>query len=164
MKFDIHNRFTGAVQFTAEIDCDDNASTSIKLGLAVRWANLNRANLNRASLDGANLDGANLDGANLARAYLAGANLAGGEVAAGDRPPLQIGPIGSRSAYLIAWLTKNGVFIRAGCFWGSRDAFAAKVKETHGDNVHAQEYEAALVLIDAHARLWMPKEASDDEG
>jgi hypothetical protein len=70
---------------------------------------------------------------------------------------LQIGPIGSRLAYLIAWLTRSGVFIRSGCFWGTRDAFAAKVKEKHGDGVHAQEYAAALVLIDAHARMWAQK-------
>jgi hypothetical protein len=47
--------------------------------------------------------------------------------------------------------------IRVGCFWGTRDAFAEKVLEFHGNNVHAQEYAAALMLIDAHARLWTPK-------
>ena len=38
IKFDVLNRFTGAVQFTAEIECDEGASVSVKLGLAVRWA------------------------------------------------------------------------------------------------------------------------------
>ena len=63
MKFDVLNRFTSAIQFTAEIECDENTTTSVKLGLAVQWAFKARANL-----DGANLAGANLDGA-----YLAGA-------------------------------------------------------------------------------------------
>jgi uncharacterized protein YjbI with pentapeptide repeats len=92
MKFDIRNRFTGAVQFTAEIDCADDVPTSIKIGLAVKWALENRASLagarlDRASLVGASLDGASLDGASLVgarldrasldRASLDGASLAG---------------------------------------------------------------------------------------
>ena len=86
IKFDVHNRFTGNVQFTAEIDCSENASWSVKLGLAVRWAVKTRANLAGANLAGANLAGAyladaNLAGADLARANLAGANLAGAYLA-----------------------------------------------------------------------------------
>ena len=91
MKFDIRNRFTGAVQFTAEIDCADDVPTSIKIGLAVKWALENRANLYRASLAGASLaganlndaslDGARLDGARLVRASLYRANLAGANLA-----------------------------------------------------------------------------------
>ncbi len=92
MKFSITNRLSGASQFIAEIDCAEDAPTSTKVGLAVRWAvktganlagaNLTRANLARANLagaylTGAYLTGANLTGANLARANLARANLAG---------------------------------------------------------------------------------------
>src|SRR5690606_23344240 len=74
IKFDVTNRFTGAVQFTAEIDCDENAARSVKLGLAVKWgvkarAYLAGANLADAYLADANLAGANLADANLARAY-----------------------------------------------------------------------------------------------
>ena len=132
-------------------------------GANLAGAYLDGANLDRAYLGGANLAGANLAGAYLAGAYLAGANLAGAyldgsQIAVGDRPIIQIGPLGSRAAYLIAWLTCAGIYIRAGCFWGTRDEFAARVKETHGNGIQAQEYEAALALIDAHARLWMPKE------
>ena len=81
MKFEIKNRFTGAVQVTAEIECAEDESISIKLGLAVRWAiktgaYLADANLADAYLAGAYLAGANLADANLAGAYLAGANLA----------------------------------------------------------------------------------------
>ena len=96
INFDITNRFNGAVQFTAEIDCDESEMTSIKIGLAVRWgiktnanlagadlagAYLAGANLAGANLAGANLDGANLARANLARAHLAGAYLAGANLA-----------------------------------------------------------------------------------
>ena len=81
MKYDIHNRWTGNVIVTAEIDCDESASASVKLGLAVRWAvkvraDLTDANLARAYLADAYLARADLTDANLARAYLADANLA----------------------------------------------------------------------------------------
>ena len=56
MKFEIKNRFTGAVQFAAEIKCDGDASTSIKLGLAVRSAILHGADLGGANLCGAKSD------------------------------------------------------------------------------------------------------------
>jgi len=90
MKFDIKNRRTNKVQFTAEIDCEAK-SISLKIGLAVKWAikagadlagaNLAGAYLVRANLAGANLAGANLAGANLAGAYLVRANLAGANLA-----------------------------------------------------------------------------------
>ena len=70
---------------------------------------------------------------------------------------LQLGPIGSRSDYLIAYLTDAGINITTGCWSGSRDEFAAAVTETHGDNVHAQEYRVALAMIDVHVALWTPK-------
>ena len=85
IKFDVLSHLTSSVQFTAEIDCDESESRSIKLGLAVKWAikngaslngaNLNGADLNGADLNGADLNGANLNGANLNRANLDGASL-----------------------------------------------------------------------------------------
>lgn len=87
VRFNVLNRFSGAVQFTAEIDCDAADERSLKLGLAVQWAVENGANLVGASLElanlahvclvGADLAGANLAGANLAHANLVSANLAG---------------------------------------------------------------------------------------
>ena len=50
IKFDVINRWSGKVQFTADIDCDENASSSVKLGLAVRWAVKARADLADANL------------------------------------------------------------------------------------------------------------------
>ena len=45
ISFNILNRFTGKVQFTAEIDCAPDASESVKMGLAVRLAIKSCANL-----------------------------------------------------------------------------------------------------------------------
>jgi hypothetical protein len=77
IKFDILNRWTGAVQFTAEIDCADDTHRSIKVGLAVSWGVENRANLHGAKLYGANLVSASLYGASLVSASLYGASLDG---------------------------------------------------------------------------------------
>lgn len=84
MKFEVKNRFTGNLQFTAEIDCDEGEGNSVKLGLAVNWAQKNGANLNGAYLSGAYLSGANLSGANLNGAYLRYANLSGADLSDAD--------------------------------------------------------------------------------
>ena len=55
MKFEVKNRFTGKVQFIAEIECDESASRSVKLGLAVKWAVRTDANLGGADLWNADL-------------------------------------------------------------------------------------------------------------
>jgi hypothetical protein len=128
-------------------------------GADLYGANLRGANLRGANLRGANLYGADLYGADLRGADLYGANL-GGKKLAGARPFIQIGPIGSRSDYLLAFITDKGVMIRAGCFFNTRDQFELQLTETHGDNQYAQEYRAALVLIDKHAELW-PAEAAE---
>ena len=78
-KYEVLNRWTGKVRFTAEISVTPDMTPSVKLGLAVKWGVRNGANL-----AGANLAGANLAGANLARAYLAGANLARAYLAGAD--------------------------------------------------------------------------------
>lgn len=50
IKFDVFHRFSGDVQFTAEIDCPADAPKSIKLGLAVKWAIKTSADLRSADL------------------------------------------------------------------------------------------------------------------
>ena len=129
-------------------------------GANLGGANLRDANLGGANLGGANLGGANLRDANLRDASLIGANLAGANLAGkkliGDRPFFTIGPIGSRSDYLQAFLTDAGLMIRTGCFFGAKTEFEEKLSEKHGGNDHAQEYRAALVLIGKHAELWTP--------
>ncbi len=100
-------------------------------------------------------EGANLSGADLSGANLSGANLRDGVRLIGDRPVVQVGPIGSRSDWLVAYLTDGGIRIDAGCQRQiTREAFEARVSDTHGDNQHAREYRAALAYIDAHAAIW----------
>ena len=82
----------------------------------------------KANLGGANLGGANLCGADLRGADLYGADLRGKKLA-GARPFIQIGPIGSRSDYLQAFVTDRGLMIRAGCFFDTRDQFELRIVE-----------------------------------
>ena len=156
---EIKHRHTGAVLYRHETTAERQTS-----GLAMRDAmeaaidagsNLRGSNLRGAYLSGADLSGADLRGADLSGAHLRDAN--GAKLTlVGERPALSIGPIGSRAAYLLAFITDAGTVISAGCFFGQRDAFAAAVEKEHGDTAHGDEYRAALVLIDAHARLWTP--------
>ncbi|MFE8033821.1 pentapeptide repeat-containing protein [Thiohalocapsa marina] len=124
-------------------------------GADLRGADLGGADLGGADLRGADLRGADLGGASLSGANLIGANLRGATLVC-DRPILQIGPIGSRADYLVAYLADVGVRIASGCFFGSLEEFRAAVAETHGDNIHGREYAAAIQMIEAHADLWTP--------
>jgi hypothetical protein len=84
INLDIKNRFTGKVQFTAEIECSEDAAKSIKIGLAVKWALKSGADLRGADLGGAYLRGADLRGADLGDAYLRGADLGGANLRGAD--------------------------------------------------------------------------------
>ena len=120
-------------------------------GAYMSGAHMSGANFSRANLDGTYLRGAYLDGACLSSAYLGGAkNLIG------DRPVFTLGPIGSRCEYFTAYLTDKGVYLHAGCFFGTVAEFVARLEREHGTNKHWQEYSAALALIECHARLWTP--------
>ena len=67
-----------------------------------------------------------------------------------SRPVILIGPIGSRDAMLSVYQCEDGgQLIRAGCFLGTRDEFAADVKVEHKKGRYADEYRAALAMIDA---------------
>ena len=187
MKYQIKSRWSGAVLFDATLDASlEAASDGVRLGTAVKLAVKARANLAGANLAYANLAGADLAGADLARANLAYADLAGADLAranlayadlagadldhptlgklqlVGQRPVLSIGPLGSRCATLMAFLTDRAVMVRAGCFWDTLDAFRAAVATTHGDGPHAREYAAAIALIECHAALWAP--AAEQKG
>ena len=100
MEFEIKNRWSGTVQVAAQIECDADASTIVKLGLAVKWAVKNSANLADAYLAGANLADANLEGANLARANLADANLAGANLAGANLARANLADAYLAGAYL----------------------------------------------------------------
>jgi hypothetical protein len=79
-KFEVRNRWTNTVQFTAEISVMPDMALAVKLGLAVKWARKNGADLRGANLSGADLSGADLRDANLRDANLRGANLSGADL------------------------------------------------------------------------------------
>jgi len=120
-------------------------------GASLDGASLVRASLVRARLDGASLDGASLDGARLDGASLVRARLDDDRIIASA---LQISPLGSRRAQLIAFLcTDQSIVIHTGCFRGSLDKFQDAVCKTHGDNKFGREYQSAIQFILAWAAL-----------
>lgn len=136
-KIVIKHRYTDAVLFEYQPTDEQQAS-----GLAMHAA------LETATKSGAHLRGADLGGADL-----------GGDMKLiGERPVFIVGPIGSRSDFFTAYLTDKGIYLRAGCFFGTVIEFTTKLGQEHGTNEHAQEYMAALMLIDCHAKLWMTAE------
>ena len=172
---EIKSYYSGLVLFRHT--CDGNTLLiTLKAGIEAKanlcGADLRGANLCGADLRGANLRGANLRGANLRYADLRGANLRYADLCDADlcdgiklkglRPFLQLGPIGSRQDYFVAWITTKGLMLRAGCFFGSKDEFLNILDETHGNNAHAEEYKAALVLAEKHAELWTPENDEND--
>ena len=123
MKVEIKSWYTGGVLFSIETD-----SWKLAVEAAVKGgANLSRADLSRANLSRADLHGAK-----------------------DIKDILQIGPIGSRRAYLIAILNdKDEIKITAGCWNGTLDEFKARVKEVHGKTQHGKDYMAAIKLIES---------------
>lgn len=62
------------------------------------------------------------------------------------------GPIGSRDDFLTCYLDKDKkIYAITGCFSGTLEEFEKKVKDTHGDSKHAQQYlkaaEMARVML-----------------
>ena len=56
MKVEIKNRFSGSVQFTAEVDASfETKSHALQIGAAVKWGLKQEADLREADLRGANL-------------------------------------------------------------------------------------------------------------
>jgi len=127
MKYEIKNRFTGDVQFTADIDATEDTLKSVKIGLAVRWAIKSRAYLSDADLSGADLSDANLIGADLIDANLRGANLSGADLIDANlrgayltgadlsRANLIDGGQDERGYRFIGWKRGDDLMISAGC-------------------------------------------------
>jgi len=145
MKYEIKNRFSGHVLFTAELGAEyESKPHSAQIGVAVKFAYKAGANLSDADLSDADLRGANLKGAKLRDAD-------GEKIKTiGPRPLIQYGPIGSEQRTVLAWGTDHGVYVKAGCFWNTLDKFKAAVEETHGTNEHGQEYRAFIGLVEIH--------------
>jgi uncharacterized protein YjbI with pentapeptide repeats len=181
MQYPIQNRYTGAVQFTAEIDCDKNASGSVRAGLAALWAvktdadlsdanlhganlsradlsdanlhgaNLHRADLSDANLHGANLSDANLHGANLHRANLCGAYLRGANL---SRTSLIDGGQRADGYRFVGWVKDGTLMINAGC----RNFTIDEAREYWGSPMYraptlGAESLAILDRIEATARI-----------
>ena len=124
-------------------------------GVNLKGANLGGANLSGANLFGANLATVNLNCANLDGAYLDGAYLKNKEKLVGSRPIFQVGPIGSRGAYFVAYITDKGLRFDAGCQHQiTREEFERQLDDAPGGNEHTREYRAALALIEIHAEIW----------
>ena len=70
------------------------------------------------------------------------------------RPIIQIGPIGSRSSYVIGFIVEKGIAIKAGCFYGTLEEFVKRVGSEHSDNEHGMEYAAAIEMIKTHDKIW----------
>ena len=125
MKYDILNRFSGAVQFSAEIECKDDASTSVQLGLAVTVAVKADANLSCADLSGADLSHANL--------------IDGGQRSDGHR--------------FVGWIKEGVLQIRAGCRSLSIADARAHWDKTRGGTPLGDETFAILNHIETVARI-----------
>ena len=126
MKFEIVNRFTGAVQVTSEIECAEDASYGVKLGMAVKWAIENGAYLADANLARANLAGANLAGAKLADAKLSGANLAGAKLSGAKwRDGITIKQVPLQLSVLAYPVTILDAHMQVGCELHPFDEWAA---------------------------------------
>ena len=135
------------------------------VGASLVGARLVGASLVGASLDGARLVGARLVGASLVGARLVGARLVGAslktveKISTSDRPVFIIGPLGTDQHQLIAFDTDKGLRLQTGCFFGTLDEFKAALEKKHSKNLHAQEYIAALSLIENHFKIWPAKKS-----
>ena len=137
IKYDILNRFTNEVQFTAEIDCNDYEQRSIKLGLAIKWGVKNDADLCGAHLRYANLRGADLSGVYLRDVDLRGANLRGADLSGANL----------RGADL-SGANLSGVYLRGADLSGAPECL--KIKNIHQTILQATEKEGALCMSDWH--------------
>lgn len=160
LKFDVLNRFSGKVQFTAEIDCAPDASASVKLGLAIKWAIKSGANLSGADLSCANLSRANLSGANLSCANLSCANLSGAYLS--GQWIVQGGVRSDGYAFFLQKLTADKEpMVKAGCrYFTLREAQAHWEKTRAGTALLTETRALVRAMVDiAHARGLM-KEAT----
>lgn len=67
------------------------------------------------------------------------------------RDCLTVGPVGSRNDFATFAKDKNrNVSVSCGCFYGTLDKFFEKVGKTHGNNLFAKEYRAAIELAKIH--------------
>lgn len=98
--------------------------------LNLAGATLTGADLRHTNLTGANLFGANLTGANLENAGLSGVNL----ISTKGIAFIYVPGMSSRGDVLYAVAHEDGVYVKAGCFWGTLAGFRDEVLEQKGPN------------------------------
>ena len=98
--YNILNRLTGEVVFSAEIECRVDELPGVKLGLAVKVATKGSADLSGADLSSADLSSANLSSAYLGRANLSGAYLSRANLSRADLSGAYLSGANLSSAYL----------------------------------------------------------------
>jgi len=167
IKFEVRNRWSGEVQFTAEIDCDESAYHSLKLGLAVRWglksganlsgadlsgAVLSRANLSRADLSRADLSGAVLSGADLSGAVLSGADLSGADLSGADLSGADLSRADLSGAVLSGAVLSRAVLSGAVLSGDKIKRLLAIAGRLDGHSFHAFELEAGGMKVKAGCR------------
>ena len=136
-KVQIKNRYDSNV---VVYECEAPEGTENTMKFAIEKAVAEKADLRDAYLRGADLRGANT-------------------VLVCDRPYFSIGPIGSRLDSLTLWITEKGPLLKTGCFGPDTfEAFRGNLERDHpAESTHRKEYEAALLMCEAHAVLWTPK-------
>ena len=120
----------------------------------LRNAGLRNADLRNADLRNADLRNAYLGNADLRNAYLRNADLGDWGKLCSCSDIMCISPIGSRNGCTTIFHTDKGTFVCCGCFKGTLEEFAEKVKETHGDNEHARNYLALVEFVKQRYNLY----------
>ena len=130
MLFEIKHRWTGAVLHS----CEANNIKEAVVDATKKRADLRGADLQGAYLRGADLQGAYLQGADLQGAYLRGAYLREKIKIQGGNSVLTFIGGGSVGRAVYAFNCDVGIYIEAGCFFGTLDEFREKtLKDTNGD-------------------------------
>jgi hypothetical protein len=173
IKFNVLNRWSGIVLFTADIECAEDAPPRIKMGLAVKWALRNDASQVGADLSGADLRNADLSGADLRNADLSGAVLSGADLRNADLRNADLSGAGVIFAgvdsrgyefYLTAAKASHDIVIRAGCRrWASFVAARAHFTQGYTSTGVVSEILAKLDMLEtvARARDYLSPPASD---
>lgn len=125
-------------------------------GARFRGAYMRGASFEGTDLSGADLADAGLLGADFGIAQLRGAALGPGIVLMGEQPICSVNPLGSRRTHLTSYMTNAGVYLRTGCFFGTREQFLEdlEIKYPDVDDKFRKEYVAALAFLDSRNMLW----------
>ena len=184
MKFELKDWTNGKIALTLEGENWKLAfSGAIKAGIEFRWIDLSDMDFSNLTIKGGLLyqckfnlgtkfdgtkcysttfygttfDGTTFYGTKFDGTKFQKSTFNGKKIVECERPIFLIHPLGSDQHTLLAINTDKGIHIQTGCFNGSVEEFNAALKKKHGDNQHAQEYTAAIKLVELHFKLWAKK-------